>query len=312
MLTDMWKSTFAGLFLGAIAGLVWVGTAGAVRDCPPDPVLLFDCGGFVMATRFSLLPAFGVGIAVFIMWRLKVDKPWLVGLAGPFIGLFLYRLWDALIVGPVSPSVLVPAVAGGLGFAAAAAIVLPGPLPRRAGVAVLAVVAAVVSVPIGMRSDDRHRIGYFAGLSMPLLGPDVAGYDLISVSAIPKPQLLKLRFAPSGMSQNSNETYRRSLVVEVFPVPVDFTPLQQCGPFAHVLDSEAKGTTYQAVGGGACEAATGEKVWYRGKDDRSQYIAQRDDYLVTVTSVSGVTSRTIVESAIRSLRQYTPQELAKI
>jgi hypothetical protein len=178
----------------------------------------------------------------------------------------------------------------GYGIAAFAAA---GAVRLRWRVAVLVAVAALVPLAGVARTDQPqsahdHEI---TGAGVPLLAPDLPGYDIRNAHADPYARTLSYELTPRDLPATASDYERagRAISVHVAPVPPRFAPPARCNrDEAYRPDQPC--------------APAGPEVWRRTTDGPEvDYLARRGAVLVDVAQGGGFIDEALLRRAVAGM-----------
>lgn len=286
--------------LGAVgAGLLtslWQSEVHAQADCVPNNV--GGCLGWGIPVLLI-----GPYAAVAVIWAtlraLAVDRPLLSALFGALATASGTLLYEAGHPRWVPPPVWLAVLLGAVGFAVGTAI--GGGRTRLLQV----VLAGVLAVPLAafplLRQETRSdvREDGFARLGLPLLVPQVEGYQVVFARAELRDPMLAVTVMKGD----------RRISISVLPLPADFAPPQRCGPTVAEV-SVRDIVTAPTRTNGPCQWVESEH-WVRVENDQRVHLLRRDGAFVQVSRGDDVPD-VDVEAAAATLTSVSPRRLAEL
>ncbi|WP_052503635.1 hypothetical protein [Micromonospora haikouensis] len=187
---------------------------------------------------------------------------------------------------------------GTVGFAAGVAAMEARHRVVRVGLA-LALLLPWAAAPALREPGRRYALrDGFAHLGLPLVVPQVEGYQVANAHAFGQERVLSVRI----------ERGEDSIMVRVVPLPADFAPPVSCGPAmagSSVSDDERGAPAPQP-----CRVA-GHEHWVRAESSGDVHLVRRGEALVLLRPGPD-TPTADVAAAAAHLTEVTPEQLAEL
>ncbi|MEU4777632.1 hypothetical protein [Micromonospora sp. NPDC023633] len=294
---------FRGMATAAIPGGVGAGVLAALwheqvrfqKSCESDTI--GACLGFAF-------PALVVGpvVVVAAVWLLlratEVGRPAPAALLGAAFTGGALRLALAARPFSVPPPVWLVVLLAVAGFAAGVAVVVARlPLVGRGVLALVLLLPWFVAPLVGKESRrDALREG-FAQVGLPLVVPQVEGYQVTSARAFVDRRLLSITMDRGG----------GWVSVYVVPLPADFAPPGSCGPTRADISRRAGREPSVPQ---PCRAV-GADHWVRTEEGEEVHLVRREGGLVLL-SPGGEASSADAAAGATNLTAVTPGQLAEL